>query len=191
NWEHGVITMGASMESARTSAVVGKTDEMEFNPMAIIDFMSIHIGKYLENYLAFGKSIKNPPKIFGANYFLKNEKGVFLNSKDDKKVWLSWITKRIEEKSDAIETPVGLIPVYSDLREIFAEVLGKEYTKKDYETQFSIRLTKYKEKFERIRGIYSKVNGMPDEVNKALDEQIERINKYIKKYGDVVSPFNL
>lgn len=190
SWNHGIITMAASMESARTSAVIGKTDELEFTPMAILDFMSISLGKYLENYLNFGKKLKITPKIFGFNYFLK-EGDKFLNKKEDKKVWIQWAVERVEESVDAIRTPVGLIPYYEDLRRLFEQVLRKEYKKEDYEKQFTIKLSRYLEKTRRIKKIYSEIRDIPIEVITELENQERSITEYIKTYGDNVSPFTL
>ncbi|AWS00711.1 phosphoenolpyruvate carboxykinase (GTP) [Metallosphaera hakonensis] len=190
NWAHGVITMGASMESARTSAVLGKSDEMEFNPMALLDFVSVSLGRYLENYLMFGKKLSHEPKIFSANYFLKNEKG-FLNGKEDKRVWLRWIVERIEGNVDGLKSPIGIIPLYEDLSRMFSSVLGKPYTRENYESQFTIRLNGYKQKFLRIREIYANIEDTPYEVLEILDKQIADIEYYMRKFGDNVSPFQL
>ncbi|QXJ31799.1 phosphoenolpyruvate carboxykinase (GTP) [Saccharolobus shibatae] len=191
SWSHGVVTIGASMESARTSAVIGKSDELEFNPMAILDFMPISLSRYLRNYLNFGKRLRRSPKIFGFNYFLKDENNKFLNSKEDKRIWVSWAAKRVEETTDAIYTPIGFIPFYEDLKALYKRVLGKEYSKEDYEKQFTIKLRRYLEKTERIIGIYLKFEDIPSEVIGELEMQRKRIIDYISKYGDSVSPFKL
>gem|GEM_PF-3615979 len=39
NWDHGVVTIAASVKSERTAAVIGKIGEREFNPMANLDFL--------------------------------------------------------------------------------------------------------------------------------------------------------
>jgi hypothetical protein len=131
------------------------------------------------------------PRIYGANYFLKDMEGRYLNSKEDKRVWLRWITERLEGRADHLRTAVGLIPTYEDLRRLFKEVLNKEYKKQQYELQFSIRLKEYKNKYLRIRELYSRVKDTPREVLEILDEQIGRIDKDIQRYGDTFSPFNI
>ncbi|AKV75354.1 MULTISPECIES: phosphoenolpyruvate carboxykinase (GTP) [Metallosphaera] len=190
DWGHGVITMGASMESARTSAVLGKSDEMEFNPMALLDFISVSLGKYLSNYLDFGKRLSKTPRIYSANYFLKDEKG-FLNSKEDKRVWLRWIADRLEGKADSIRTPIGYIPTYDDLFRLFSQVLGKGYSRESYEAQFTIRLKGYKEKFKRIKDIYLSIEDTPSEVIEILDRQLLEIDKSMRKFGERVTPSQL
>ncbi|ARM75547.1 phosphoenolpyruvate carboxykinase (GTP) [Acidianus manzaensis] len=190
SWNHGIITIGASMESARTAAVIGKSDEYEFNPMAILDFMPVSLGIYLKNYIAFGRKLTKTPKIFGFNYFLKDEKG-FLNKKEDKKVWIRWAIERVESNLDALLTPIGFIPKYDDLEKLFLETLNKEYKKEEYEKQFTIKLRKYLEKVDRIKLIYSQISDTPTEVIEELEKQKDRLLKYMKQYGDAVSPFDL
>ncbi len=189
NWQHGVVTKGASIESETTAATLGKEGVRKYNIMSILDFLSVHIGDYLENYLKFGKKLKNPPKIFAVNYFLRGEKGEWLNSKLDKKIWLKWMDLRVHGEVDAIETPIGYLPKYEDLARLFKEVLNREYSKEDYEKQFTIRVPKLLEKIERIRKIYEDIAFVPKEVFKELDEEEKRLKEAKKKYGDYISPF--
>ena len=72
NWEHGVY-IGATLESETTSATIGKEGVRKSNPMANLDFLVIPLGKYVENHIKFGQKLKNCPKVFAVNYFLKHE----------------------------------------------------------------------------------------------------------------------
>ncbi|MCK4261725.1 phosphoenolpyruvate carboxykinase (GTP), partial [bacterium] len=94
DWKHGVLTKGASLESETTAAALGREGVRKFNPMANLVFLSISIGRYIENHLSFGAKLKNPPPIFSVNYFLKDAQGRFLNDMADKKVWLKWMELR-------------------------------------------------------------------------------------------------
>ena len=189
NWQHGVVMKGASIESETTAATLGKEGVRKYNIMSILDFLSVHIGDYLRNYLEFGKKLKNPPKIFAVNYFLRDENGEWLNSKLDKKVWLKWMDLRVHGEVDAIETPIGYLPKYEDLARLFKEVFNREYTKEDYEKQFTIRVPKLLEKIERIRRIYEDMWGIPREVFEELDREEKRLREAQEKYGDYISPF--
>ncbi|MEM3192144.1 MAG: phosphoenolpyruvate carboxykinase (GTP) [Candidatus Parvarchaeota archaeon] len=188
SWDHGVVNKGASIESESTAATLGKVGVRTFNAMSIMEFMSVDLGKYLRNYLDFGKKLKKKPLIFGVNYFLK-ENGKYLNEKVDKAVWLKWMELRIHGEVGAILTPIGYIPKYEDLKVLFKNVLGKDYSKEDYEKQFSIRAQKLIDKNKRIREIYSSIKTTPQEVFRELDDEISRLSEAKKKYGDVISPF--
>ena len=189
NWEHGVVTKAASLESEATAAVLGREGSREFNPMANLDFLSIPLAKYIENHIKFGAGLKNPPLIFSVNYFLKDKNGRFLNDREDKAVWLKWMVLRVGRKIGAIKTPTGLIPRYEDLKRLFGEVLGKEYSKDDYVAQFTLRIPRHLEKIDRIADIYrTKVPGTPEIVFRILEEQKQRLVDAKRKYGDYVSP---
>ncbi|WP_457741404.1 phosphoenolpyruvate carboxykinase (GTP) [Thermococcus sp.] len=192
DWKHGVITMGASLESETTAATLGKEGVRAFNPMAILDFMSVPLGEYIENYLRFGKKLRKTPRIFAVNYFLRDEKGNWLNHKLDKAVWLKWMELRVHGDVEAIETPIGYIPKYEDLKKLFREVLNKDYSREAYEKQFTIRVPELLEKIERIEKIYrEKVKEVPEELFQVLEEERKRLLEAREKYGDYISPFVL
>ena len=191
DWKHGVITMGASLESETTAATLGKEGIRAFNPMAILDFMSVHLGDYIRNYLDFEKRVRKTPKIFAVNYFLRDENGNWLNHKLDKGVWLKWMELRVHGDVDAIETPIGYIPRYEDLARLFREVLNKEYSREAYEKQFTIRVPELLEKIDRIEEIYGKLEDVPEELFQVLEEERKRLLEAREKYGDYISPFTL
>ena len=191
DWKHGVITMGASLESETTAATLGKEGVRAFNPMAILDFMSVPLGDYIRNYLEFGEKLKKTPRIFAVNYFLRDENGNWLNHKLDKAVWLKWMELRVHRDVEAIETPIGFIPKYEDLKRLFREVLNKEYTKEDYEKQFTIRVPELLAKIDRIEEIYGKLDNVPEELFRVLKEERKRLFGAREKYGDYISPFAL
>lgn len=176
NWIHGIITIGASLESETTAATLGKEEVRKFNLMANLDFVSIPLGKYIQNILDFGASIEKPPVIFGVNYFLKDKNGEFLNEKTDKRVWLKWMELRVHKEVGAIKTPTGYIPRYEDLKKLFREVLNKDYPKKDYIKQFTLRVQENLAKIDRITNIYkTKVPDAPQILFKVLEEQRDRL----------------
>lgn len=192
DWDHGIVTKGASLESERTAAVLGRAGVMEFNPYAILDFLSISPGAFTELHFRFGEGLKEKPRIFSVNYFLRDEHGRYLTEKRDKYVWLKWMELRVNRDVDAIETPTGYIPIYEDLRKLFEKYLNKEFREDLYEKLFSIRVAKLLEKYERIWNIYS--TQVPDTPKKFFDillEQKRRLKEALDRYGTVISPFKL
>ena len=191
DWVHGVITKGASLESESTAATLGKEGVRRFNPMAILDFLSVPIGKYIENYLEFGKKLKHKPRIFAVNYFLRDKNGQFLNEKEDKAVWLKWMELRVHDEVSALKTPIGFIPQYGDLKMLFDRVLDKDYSKNDYVKQFTIRVPELLAKIERIERVYREnVENVPEILFEVLGEERGRLNKAKEQFGDYISPFN-
>ena len=178
DWVHGIITKGACLESETTAATLGKEGVRKYNPMANLDFLSIPIARYIQDNLNFGEGLKNPPTIFSVNYFLRDAKGKFLNSKADKKVWFKWMELRVHKEVEAVETPTGLIPKYQDLKRLFKEVLNKDYSEDSYKKQFALRVKENLAKIDRLMNIYKrKVPNTPDIVFKVLEEQKQRLNR--------------
>ena len=190
NWVHGIF-IGASIESETTSATLEQEGVRKFSPMANLDFLVVPLGTYIKNHITFGEKLKEEPIIFATNYFLK-EHGEFLNAKLDKKVWLMWMEGRIHNEFDAIETPVGYIPEYNDLKELFKQVLNKDYSQNEYEKQFSIRVKKWLEKMDRIEDIYKLEENIPDEFIDCLISQKKRLVELQKKFNkDTIQPSEL
>ncbi|MFW6006668.1 MAG: phosphoenolpyruvate carboxykinase (GTP) [Bacillota bacterium] len=190
NWSHGVL-LGACIESETTAATLGKAGERKHNPMANLDFLALPIGEYIQNHLDFGQKAENTPSVFGVNYFLKDNEGNYLNAIIDKTIWLQWMDRRVNGEMDAVKTPIGYIPRYEDLVELFDEYLDKEYTRDDYVKQFSIRLDKYINKYQRMQDIYSDLSSIPEEFMHELKAQQERLEE-LKDASDssLVSPFD-
>jgi len=191
NWIHGIITKGAALESERTAAVLGGAGVREFNPFAILDFLSISVGKFIDLHIRFREMIEKEPKIFGVNYFLKDSNGRYLNDKVDKRVWLKWMELRVYNEVDALTTPTGFIPLYDDLVSLFRRELGKEYREEDYEKQFMIRIPNHLEKIERIWKIYMEIPDTPKILFDVLRDQKNRLKKYRDRFGEYISPFKL
>ena len=189
SWEHGIITKGATLESETTAATLGQEGVRVFNPMSNLDFLSIPIGRYIEDNLKFGNGIKNPPRIYSVNYFLKGSDGKFLNHKNDKRIWLKWMELRVNNELEAIQTPTGFIPQFADLRKLFKEVQNKEYLVEDYNQQFTHRVPENLAKIERVIEIYKRrVLDTPESVFKVLSAQRDRLNQARADFGDYIKP---
>jgi phosphoenolpyruvate carboxykinase (GTP) len=189
DWVHGIITKGAALESESTAATLGAEGVREFNPMSNIDFLSIPIGRYIEDNLNIAQGLARPPRIFSVNYFLRDRDGKWLNSKLDKRVWFKWMELRVHDDIPAIRTPTGLIPRYEDLTVLFQKILGSEYRLEDYVKQFTLRVPENLAKIERIARIYQEqVIGTPKVLFEVLAEQKERLLAAQREFGDYISP---
>jgi phosphoenolpyruvate carboxykinase (GTP) len=189
DWEHGIISYGAALETETTFATVGKEGIPEINMMSIQDFISIPLGKNIRNNLEFAKKIENPPIVFGVNYFLKDKQGNYLNDPKDKHVWVKWMELRVHNEVEAIKTPTGYIPKYEDLYKLFKQIRNKEYTKEEYFNQFSIRVQENMSKIKRVRQFYKKnVTYTPEAVFWVLNQQYERLLDAKEKFGNYITP---
>ncbi|OLS19010.1 MAG: Phosphoenolpyruvate carboxykinase [GTP] [Candidatus Heimdallarchaeota archaeon LC_2] len=190
DWDHGVI-LGSSIESETTAATLGKVGIRVNQPMANLDFVVVPLSTYVEAHFSFGKRLDSEDrvKVFSTNYFLKDENGKFIDDKVDKKAWLVWAEGRIHGDFDSIETPIGFIPKFDDLVILFKEIFGKEYTKLKYETEFSIRVSKYLDKLNRVEKFFNNSEVMPEKFVEQINLQRNRLIEVKNKYGsDVISP---
>jgi len=192
NWAEGILIKGACLESETTAATLGKEGVRTFNLMSNLDFLSIPLGKYIQNNLDFAEGIENPPLIFSVNYFLKDEKGKYLNGMADKLVWILWAELRVNGEVNAIETPTGMIPIYEDLQKLFKDHLDEDYTKNDYERQFTIRIPENLAKLDRVEKIYrEKVSDTPQILYDTFAKVRDRLKAVGDKHGDIISPLDL
>ncbi len=189
SWEHGIIAYGASLETETTFATIGKEGVPEINLMSIQDFVAIPLGKYVENNLQFGKKLKNPPLVFGVNYFLRDKQGKFLNGIRDKHVWVKWMELRIHGEAKALVAPTGLIPEYEVLVPLFKQLVGKDYAKEDYIAQFTLRVPENIAKIDRVIEYHrTKVERSPEVLFTVLAAQKARLEEARAKHGDYISP---
>lgn len=189
DWNHGVITMGASLESETTAATLGPSGIRKFQPFSNLDFISIPLGRYIQNHLDFINSAKHVPQIFAVNYFLRDENSNFITDKLDKTVWLKWMELRVHNEAGAIETPTGYIPLFEDLVGLFKTYLDKDYTNQEYDTQFTIRVPELLDKLDRISTIYKEtVDDTPQILFDLLQEQRERLLDAQNEHGDYITP---
>ena len=192
NWTEGIIAKAASIESETTAATLGAEGVRKFDLMSNLQFVSVPLGKYIQNNLDFANGFQKPPKIFSVNYFLKDKDGNYLNGMADKKVWILWAELRVNGDVDAVKTPTGLIPKYEDLKKLFKEHLDADYTDDDYARQFTIRTPQLLAKFDRLDKIYrEKVADTPQIVFDTFAEVRSRLKAAQAEHGQYIRPFKL
>lgn len=110
NWQHGTF-LGATMASRTTAAATGAANILRRDPMAMLPFCGYNLGDYLGHWLAMGRRIPRPPKLFHVNWFRRDEDGSYLWPGFGENVRaLIWMQDRIKGRGKAVETPIGLVP---------------------------------------------------------------------------------
>lgn len=188
-WEEGILLKACTLESETTSATLGKEGVRKASPMANMDFVSYPLGEYTINNIKFVEDMKQVPKIYSTNYFLRNPDNKFCTPKTAKKVWLHWAEGRTHGEYAALDTPTGKIPKYEDLKALFKKYLDMDYTQDDYIYQFTFRCDKWIEKLERTKEFFKKMDPLcPDMLFEKWDEYITKIQKAKDKYGASIKP---
>jgi aspartate/methionine/tyrosine aminotransferase len=110
DWEHGTF-VGAAMASERTAAQDGKVGEVRRDPMAMLPFCGYHMGDYFEHWLAMGRRLAKPPRIFHVNWFRSDEEGKYLwpGYGENLRV-IEWVIARCRGAAEAEPTPIGYVP---------------------------------------------------------------------------------
>ena len=191
NPDHGVV-IGASVLSAATATEVGAKG-VRRQPWANEPFIPGPLADYMDAQFVFFNSdkLRSKPIMAGLNYFLTHgarggEGGQLLGEKRDVKVWLGWLELRARGDIDAIEAPIGFIPKYADLKELFAGI-GKEYPKELYDRQFAFYVDNILARIDLQEEAYRKEKNVPARLFEVYAEQRKGLEALKAKYGAIVS----
>ncbi len=196
--DEGVV-IGACIVSAATATEVGATG-VKRAPWANAPFIPGSLGDYMAAQFEFFNSPKIAPEkrpvMAGLNYFLTHEarggKGKhLLGEKRDVKVWLGWLERRAHGQVEAIESPIGYLPRYEDLKQLFKQIIDKAYPKELYDKQFSLYLDNILARIEMQMEAYSKEENIPPRLFEVLEDQKQGLLQLKQRFGQVVTPDQL
>ena len=197
NADEGVV-IGASIVSAATATEIGATG-VRRQPWANAPFIPGALGDYMSAQFKFFNSEKlaggGRPIMAGLNYFLTHaarggEGNGLLGEKKDVKVWLGWLESYVNGETSAIDTPIGSLPKYADLKQLFAGI-EKEYPKDLYDKQFSLYLDKLIGRIDLQQEAYSTGERIPAKLFEIYAAQRKELVAMKEKYGSVVMPEQL
>ncbi len=195
NPDQGVV-IGASIVSAATATEVGATG-VKRAPWANAPFIPGSLGEYMDAQFKFFGSNKitedRKPVMAGLNYFLTHEarggtSHKLIGEKRDVKVWLAWLERRSHNDVGAIETPIGFIPKYEDLKPLFKEIINKEYTEELYIKQFSLYIDNIIGRIDLQIEAYGKESDIPSQLFDILSEQKQGLMELKSKHGSIAAP---
>lgn len=167
NWEHGVF-LGSIMASETTAAQAGAVGNLRFDPMAMLPFCGYNMADYFGHWLKVGSAAKpeNLPQIFFVNWFRRDTDGRFLwpGYGENSRV-LKWVFERLDGIAGAVETPIGNLPVVSDL-----DTSGLKVDAADMSTLLSVDTAGWLEAVPQIREHYATFGAkLPQQLSAALD----------------------
>jgi phosphoenolpyruvate carboxykinase (GTP) len=116
SWQHGVF-MAATVSSETTAAATGAVGQLRRDPMAMLPFIGYNAADYFRHWLQLGATPgARMPRIFYVNWFRKSETGAWLwpGFGENARV-LKWVLERLDHSVEAVDTPIGLLPLPGDL----------------------------------------------------------------------------
>ncbi|MFC4140534.1 phosphoenolpyruvate carboxykinase (GTP) [Microbacterium sp. GCM10011525] len=169
DWTHGVF-LGSTISSERTAAAEGTVGELRRDPFAMLPFCGYNMGDYFAHWLKVGRSLRfdRAPRIFQVNWFRRGEDGRFLwpGFGDNSRV-IDWIIRRVEGRVPAVDSPIGRLPVVSDLN-----LDGLDIPQADLDELFAVDADAWREEADRTEEFYA-VFG--DRLPAALRSELEAL----------------
>jgi phosphoenolpyruvate carboxykinase (GTP) len=156
SWQHGVF-LASNVASEGTAAAENKVGALRRDPFAMLPFCGYNMADYFGHWLALGaKSAANGtadklPKLFSVNWFRKDAAGKYVwpGFGENSRV-LSWIVDRLEGRADAVESPIGLLPVPGAL-----DVEGLDLTPEQLELLLTVDVDVWREEVALIADHYA------------------------------------
>jgi phosphoenolpyruvate carboxykinase (GTP) len=195
NTDAGVV-IGACIVSAATATEVGATG-IKRAPWANAPFIPGALGDYMNaQFKFFGNekiNKKYTPVMAGLNYFLTDQarggdSPALLGEKKDVKVWLAWLERYAHNETGFISTPIGNIPKYEDLKDLFTQIIDKEYGKNLYTRQFSLYIDNIIKRIDLQEKAYAKEEKIPSILFDILAEQKQGLLALKDAHGSIVTP---
>nr|WP_066371592.1 phosphoenolpyruvate carboxykinase (GTP) [Herbidospora mongoliensis] len=146
SWQHGVF-MGANVASEKTAAAEGKVGELRRDPFAMLPFCGYNMGDYFAHWLGVGETKgAKLPRIYYVNWFRKDAEGRFVwpGFGENSRV-LKWIVERLNGQAEAVDTPIGRLPVKIDTE-------GLDIAEQDMELLLSVDREVWREEAALIPG---------------------------------------
>jgi len=168
DFNHGVF-MGATAASEATAAALDVKSAIRFDPFAMTPFIGYHAGDYMAHWFEMGESLGDKaPRCFYVNWFRKDEDGKWLwpGFGDNSRV-LKWMCDRVDNKVDARETEIGLMPIEGDLT-----LEGLDISEKDWKELMNIDKDLYRQTVADAEAYLAK---MGDKLPAQLTKQLEAL----------------
>ncbi|MGI6248936.1 MAG: phosphoenolpyruvate carboxykinase (GTP) [Acutalibacteraceae bacterium] len=172
DWNHGIF-LGSIMGSEITAAnITDQVGQVRRDPFAMLPFAGYHMGDYLQHWLDIGQktSPDKLPRIFNVNWFRKNAEGKFIwpGFGENSRV-LKWVVQRLSGEVDAVQTPIGKLPLPGGI-----DTEGLNVTPEEMAELLKVDKEGWLAEIESIKENY-KIYG--DKLPAVLAEELEKLKK--------------
>ena len=106
-------------------------------------------------------------------------------------VWLGWLELYAHGDVQAIATPIGLIPKYADLKQLFTSKISKEYPESLYTMQFSLYIDNIIARIDLQEAAWRKEPGASARLFAIYEEQKAGLLALKAARGAIVKPQDL
>jgi phosphoenolpyruvate carboxykinase (GTP) len=104
---------------------------------------------------------------------------------------MAWLERRARGGVDAIDTPIGFLPKYADLKDLFKSKIDKAYPEELYEKQFSLYIDNIIGRIDLQVEAYGKEPNIPQKLFDILKKQRKELTALKDKFGPIVTPMQL
>ena len=172
DWNHGIF-LGSIMGSEITAAAISdKIGQVRRDPFAMLPFIGYHVGDYMKHWLEIGANADATklPRIYYVNWFRKDDSGRWLwpGFGENSRI-LKWIVERIGGKVGCVETPIGNMPVPTDI-----DTENLEVSAEDMAALLHVDVDGWKAEIASIRENYV---GYGDRLPEELNVQLSNLEK--------------
>lgn len=170
DWDHGVY-LGATSASEPTAAALDVKGKIRRDPFAMLPFCGYNMGDYWTHWFKMGDKLGDKaPKIFYVNWFRKTADGKWLwpGFGENSRV-LKWMCGRIEGKTGANKTTVGLMPSKNDL-----DLEGLKMNDSDISELLSVDPEKWSAEIPEIEDF---ISGFGEHLPARMKVQVEKMKK--------------
>ena len=175
NWQHGTF-LGTIQASETTAAQAGRVGILRYDPMAMLPFCGYNMGDYFAHWLSMPGRVAQPnmPRIFFVNWFRKSDEDYYLwpGFGENSRV-LKWVCERVQGRAQAIETPIGLLPVPDGI-----DTTGLNIPDEDMEELLSVDAQAWLKDIPAMREHYARFG---DTIPAAMHQELDALEQRLRQ----------